>query len=116
MGIMISITDPIQPAIAHARRILFEPFNARKWFVLGFSVFLAQLGGGGSFNFNSNPFGHSTPGTGPDFSPVAAWVSEHLPLVIALGTALFILILAMSVLFQWLSSRGQFMFLDGGGP
>ncbi len=110
---MISMTDPIQPAFAHARRILFQPFNARKWFVLGFSAFLAQLGGSGSFNVNSNPFRYSSPGTGPDFSPVATWVSEHLPLVIALGTILFILILAMSVLFQWLSSRGQFMFLDG---
>ena len=38
---MISITGPIQPAIAHTRRILFEPFSGRKWFVLGF---LAQFG------------------------------------------------------------------------
>jgi len=111
---MISITEPIQPAIAHTRRILFEPFSAKKWFVLGFSAFLAQLGsGGGSYRFNGNPFDHSSRGSGPDFSPVTAWISEHLALVIALGVVLFICILAMAVLFQWLSSRGQFMFLDG---
>lgn len=109
---MISITDPIQPAIAHARRILFEPFNARKWFVLGFSAFLAQLGEGGSYNFNGNPFDHSSR-SGRDFEPVTSWISEHLPLVIALAILLFLLILALSILFQWLSSRGQFMFLDG---
>jgi hypothetical protein len=110
---MISITDPIQPAIAHAKRILFQPFRAKKWFVLGFSVFLAQLGGGGSYSYRGNPFDHSTRGRGPDFSPVTAWISEHLPLVIFLGVLLFLVILAFSVLVLWLSSRGQFMFLDG---
>lgn len=109
---MISITDPIQPAIAHTKRILFEPFSARKWFVLGFAAFLAQLGGG-SYSFNGNPFDGYSSGAGPDFSPVTTWISEHLPLVIALGAVLFILILAITVLFLWLSSRGQFMFLDG---
>ena len=110
---MISITDPIQPAIAHARRILFQPFSARKWFVLGFSAFLAQLGEGGSYNFNGNPFDHSASGGGTDFNSVTTWISEHLPLVIALAILIFLSILALSVLFQWLSSRGQFMFLDG---
>jgi hypothetical protein len=110
---MISITDPIQPAIAHARRILFEPFSARKWFVLGFSAFLAQLGSGGSYHFNGNPFDRASRHGVPDFSPVTTWISEHLPLVIALGVVLFVFILALAVLFQWLSSRGQFMFLDG---
>jgi hypothetical protein len=109
---MISVTDPIQPAMAHTRRLLFEPFSARKWLLLGFSAFLAQLGEGGSYNFNGNPFDHST-GRGRDFEPVAGWISEHLPLVIALGILLILLILALSVLLQWLSSRGQFMFLDG---
>jgi len=110
---MISVTDPIQPAIARTRRMLFEPFAARKWFVLGFSAFLAHLGSGGSYNFNGNPLDRSASGTTPDFSGVSSWISEHLPLIIALGVVLFIFILALSVLFQWLSSRGQFMFLDG---
>ncbi len=110
---MISITAPIQPAIAHAKRILFEPFHAKKWFVLGFSAFLAQLGGGGSYQFNGNPFDHSARGRGSDFSPVTTWISEHLALVIALGVLSFLFILALSTLILWLSSRGQFMFLDG---
>lgn len=111
---MVSVTEPIQPAIAHAKRILFEPFSARKWFVLGFSAFLAHLwGGGGSFNYNGNPFDRSSSSAAPDLSPVTSWISEHLPLVIALAVVVFVLMLALAVLFQWLSSRGQFMFLDG---
>jgi len=110
---MVSITDPIQPAIAHARRILFEPFSARKWFVLGFAAFLAQLGEGGSYNYNGNPFDRSPSGASPDFSPVTGWIATHLPLVIALGVILFVAILALMALFQWLGSRGQFILLDG---
>ena len=110
---MISVTDPIRPAIAHTRRILFEPFSARKWFVLGFSAFLATLGGGGASNLNGNPFNHASQGTGPDLRAISAWITDHLALVIALGIVVFLFILALSVLFQWLSSRGQFMFLDG---
>ncbi len=109
---MISVTASIQPAIAHARRILFEPFDAKKWFVLGFSAFLAHLGEGGSTNFNGNPFNRGTR-DGVDFSPVTAWVSAHLALVIALGILALLVILALSLLFVWLGSRGQFMFLDG---
>ncbi|HJV48793.1 MAG TPA: hypothetical protein VJ549_05925 [Geothrix sp.] len=107
---MLSITDPITPAIAHTKRILFEPFSWRKWLVLGFCAFLANLGGGGSYNYNGNPFDRTAQ---PDFQPLTAWISEHLPLVIALGILLFVFILALAVLFQWLSSRGKFMFLDG---
>lgn len=113
MGIMISITDPIQPAVAYTRRLLFEPFNAQQWFVLGFSAFLAQLGGGGPYQYNGNPFDRSTRSGWPDLSPVATWITKHLTLVITLGVLLFLIILALSMLFLWLSSRGQFMFLDG---
>jgi len=108
---MISITDPIQPAYAYMRRLLFEPFQAKKWFLLGFAAFLAHLADGGSFNYNSNPFNRSR--GGPDFEGALSWVSEHLVLVITLAVMAFLLILALSILLQWLSSRGQFMFLDG---
>jgi len=98
---MISITDPIRPAMAHVRRLLFEPFSFRKWLVLGFSAFLAMLGEGGSYHFNGNPFDYSTR-KDFEFEPVVGWISEHLPLVIALGVFIVMLILALSVLFQWL--------------
>jgi hypothetical protein len=111
---MISVTDPIQPALERTKRVLFQPFSARKWFVLGFSAFLAQLGGGGSFSYSGgNPFkGHARPAA-PDLGPAKAWIAAHLPLVVAVGAMLFVLMLVLVVLFQWLGSRGTFMFLDG---
>lgn len=109
MGAMISITSPIQPALDHTKRILFQPFSWEKWFVLGFCAFLAQLGGGGSFNYHS-AFDRTRL---TRESHLGEWVSAHLPLVVLLGAFLLVFVLALTVLFQWLGSRGTFMFLDG---
>lgn len=109
---MLSVTDPIQPALEHTRRILFRPFSWPKWFILGFAAFLAQLGGGGSFSYQGNPFGENSRSP-VDFGPIRDWVAAHLPLVITLAILLFLVFLATAVLFQWLGSRGTFIFLDG---
>ncbi len=110
---MISVTAPIESAIERTRKILFQPFNAEKWFVLGFCVFLADLasGGGGFRGGNFFPQG-AQPGT-QAFQKIGDWISSHLTLVIVIGLLFFLLIVALVALFQWLSSRGQFMFLDG---
>jgi len=111
---MISVTAPIDRALTWTKQILFNPFDFEKWFVLGFCAFLAGLaeGGGGGGSFRS-PFPHEA---GPDWGPFTQagnWVMGHLHLVIGLGLLLLILIVALVALFQWLGSRGQFMFLDG---
>lgn len=52
----LSVIDPISPSIERTKQILFRPFDLGKWFLLGFTAFLATLGqGGGSFptSFNS---------------------------------------------------------------
>jgi len=48
-----SVTEPISQAYERTAAMLFKPFEIRKWFVLGFAAFLAQLGegaGGGGNN------------------------------------------------------------------
>lgn len=109
MGAMISITGPIQPALDHTKRILFQPFSLGKWFVLGFCAFLAHLGGGGSLNYNQAFDRTRLAREGH----LAEWAGAHLPLVILLGALLVVFLLGLGVLFQWLASRGAFMFLDG---
>lgn len=47
---MIFMTEPISPSIQWAQKMLFRPFSAGKWFVLGFCAFLARLAGGGGVN------------------------------------------------------------------
>ena len=109
----ISVTAPFKSAWNHMVRILFKPFDIKKWFVLGFCAFLAQCGeGGGSGNTgNWNQSG------GTSFQETAdnieTWITANwaLFLSIAIGSVLFILII--NLLVTWLSSRGKFMLLDG---
>jgi hypothetical protein len=47
----LSVIDPIQPAIARTKLILFQPFQFGKWLTLGFCAFLMSLAEGG-YGFN----------------------------------------------------------------
>lgn len=111
---MISVTVPIDRAFSWMKKVLFNPFDIQKWFVLGFCAFLAGLAGGGSGGggFHS-PFRSDSGSKCGQFDQAHAWVMSHLHLVIGLGLLLLLLIFALVALFQWLGSRGQFMFLDG---
>jgi len=83
--------------------------------VLGFSAFLAALGNGGGANLNcgGNPFrGSAGKGADPAFQPAIEWVSAHLSLAIGIGLVFLALCLIIGTVLQWLSARGQFMFLD----
>ncbi len=112
----ISVLDPIGAAVKRTRQMLFCPFSAEKWFVLGFCAWLAGLGGGGGFNFNFNlPGGHSGPAPQFDqmFAEVKVFITQHLPLVAFVGVGAVLVLLAIGLLVLWLKSRGLFMFTDG---
>ena len=139
----ISATDPIGPALNRTGRMLFKPFDAGKWFTLGFCAFLATLGegGGGNFNFSGGGGGGGggpapgplptpgplpgprpppfpTPGPGrtgtPD--PWPDWVS--LAWDFFLRHAFWIVpaalaAIALIVVLMWVRARGKFLFLEG---
>lgn len=108
----ISVTDPISDAFDWMKRVLFQPFDFKKWLVLGFCAFLAGLGQGGcQARFNVG---------GGDGGPVDSffrgaidWARANPVLAATIIAAVVAAGLALFVLFQWLSSRGIFMFLDG---
>ena len=120
----ISVTDPITPAWNRMVGMLFRPFDARKWFTLGFCAFLAMLGEGGGSGNIGNPGGGGGggrgagrrgggPGGSDSFDAVIGHVKQFLfdnawwivPVVIAL--------LALVVVLTWVRARGKFMFLEG---
>ncbi|BDU78355.1 DUF7544 domain-containing protein [Mesoterricola sediminis] len=109
---MISVTDPIQRSIDWTKKVLFQPFDLGTWCVMGFASFLAALGSGGGGNFRGrNPFkgGHAaTMAPAEMFSTAREWVLAHLVLVAAAAVALFVI----GILLAWISSRGQFVFLE----
>ncbi len=107
----ISVTDPIAPAWARTRRALFEPFEPRTWFTLGFCAFLARLGDGSRSSIRLP--GNALRQTGsPDLPALGAWASEHVLLLVLVGCCVLVVSLTLGLLFLWLSSRGKYMFLD----
>lgn len=107
-----SVTTAVQRSASWTKTILFDRFTWSKWFILGFCAFLANLGqGGGGGSFNPNAFSR-----GGDFGKLreaGEWIMAHLPLILTIGGAIFVVALALGILLLWLSCRGQFMFLDG---
>src|SRR3979411_240127 len=49
----IEIFKPFGEAFELMKKILFQPFDLKKWLVIGFAAFLASLSGGFNFSFNS---------------------------------------------------------------
>jgi hypothetical protein len=124
----ISVTSPIRSAIDRTRRILFRPFVAGKWFGLGFCAFLATLGeggGGGSFGCPRGgggggpratvpgPTATSVPVRVSELQQAMNWVEANIALLVIIAVAAIVLALAFTALFDWLGSRGRFMFIDG---
>lgn len=112
----LSVIDPVGRALDRVKLVLFQPFDLGKWFVIGFSAWLAFLGegggGGGGFNFDF-PFGSSHQGRGARHELERAWdfVVSNCYWILPLVVAVVVLCLVLWVLFTWLSSRGRFMFL-----
>ncbi len=110
----IRFFEPLSRAFNRMRRALFGPFDLRKWFVVGFTAFLAGLtdchgngGGGGKHTGGRSDLEELI------YFPRHAmeWLNAH-PIwftAIILGV---ILIFILVILLTWLSSRGKFMFLD----
>ncbi len=110
----ITYIDPLSRAWGRMKKALFQPFNITKWFVVGFTAFLAGLmdsHGGGKFN-------KSFQGDHTDFRDVIefprtawGWFMDHTAWAVLILIGIMFIIGLIAV-FTWLSSRGKFMFLD----
>src|SRR5215471_18734761 len=105
----IEIFKPFGEAFELMKRMLFQPFDLRKWFIIGFAAWLATLGagggGGGNFNYPDNRHDeahklHETVGQIPQ------------PVLIAGICILVSLVLVLIVLVAWLRARGRFILVD----
>ena len=120
---LISCTAPSGTAWESMKAMLFRPFSLGKWFMLGFSAWLATLGqGGGSVQMPviGNPFSGSsasTDGTFDNLDPASfatalAEMWSYVRPYIALAIPIIILCVGIGVMLAWVQSRGKFMFLD----
>ena len=114
----IEYVNPTSGAFDRMKTILFSPFDIGKWFVLGFTAWLATLleggcsgtGGGGGDDFGN------TQGGDFDFEQVkegvGTFIRENLDWILPVGIAGILVIAVISIALLWVSSRGKFMFLD----
>jgi len=102
----IEIFKPFGEAFELMKKILFQPFDWKKWFVIGFAAWLANLGSaGGNFNYQFN--------RRDEVQKVNDAISQIPHPVLVCGVSLLIFfVLALIVLFAWLRARGRFMFID----
>lgn len=108
----VSVIDPITPAIERVKNMLFRPFDLAKWMTIGFCAWLATLGENG---FNGGNFNSPSQGHGKDIhrevEELKVFVMANLNWIIPLVAVLIIFCIALGIVFLWLNSRGQFMFL-----
>ena len=112
----ISVIMPVSTALARVKRMLFQPFDLGKWFIIGFCAWLAHLGEQGGYNFNfGNNFSNHSDRPMEHFRDVFNQAREfalaNLVWLIPLAVFVVVLLVGWMVLILWLSSRGKFMFL-----
>ncbi len=109
----VSVTIPVTQAIERVKLLLFRPFDLGKWFTIGFCAWLAHLGETGfQARYNSgSPHGGKGQGFREVFEHAREYVLANLFWILPLAAALLFIGLAIGVLFCWIRSRGQFMFL-----
>ncbi len=110
----IAFLAPFSKGWNRMTKALFKPFNLGKWFIVGFTAFLAGLldghnGSGGLKISDSNKI---------DWGDVFAtplyfweWLMDH-PGWLTFIMFIIPVIIAIVVVLTWISSRGKFMFLD----
>ncbi|MFK7912106.1 MAG: hypothetical protein AB8F34_16120 [Akkermansiaceae bacterium] len=99
------------------KRILFQPFDIKKWFLLGFTAWLAQLlesgSSGGSYGSSNNT---TQGGTAEDsrqaWEMFRQWAQDNSGMIITVLSTALIVGVAILIALVWVRSRGKFMFLD----
>jgi hypothetical protein len=107
-----SVTLPVGQAIDRVKQLLFRPFDASKWFVIGFCAWLAYLGQGGGSGFHVPGGNHAHDADlRQALERARDYVQENLYWIVPVAIVVIVLGLLLGVVLTWLRSRGEFMFL-----
>ena len=108
-GSKIEIFKPFGEAFELMKRILFQPFELKKWLVIGFAAWLANLGAGGGgigdFNYPDNRREGAQ-----KFNDAIGQIPQ--PVLITGICVVICVVVLLIVLFAWLRARGRFILVD----
>src|SRR4030042_389650 len=112
----IQFSDPFVRGWRRTKKALFQPFDLRKWFVVGFTAFLAALsdcnnGGNGSGVKKGWGDRHDLEDMIQFPHEAWRWLMENPGWFTLIIIGIFFLFI-IGVLVTWVSARGKFMFLD----
>lgn len=113
----IEYIKPTSRSLGRMTTILFRPFNIGKWFVLGFTAWLATLmdsgnSSGGNVKYRNSRGSDQSESFEEFIQPVRDYVMENLSWLIPVVVTVIVLVLIISLVLLWIGSRGKFMFLD----
>jgi hypothetical protein len=109
----VEIFKPFGEAFELMKKILFQPFDLKKWLVIGFAAFLASLSGGfhSSFNPSSRWSSRDEKAIADSFHQFASAGQMEWWLIVLIVVGALIL-LAVILTLMWLGARGRFIFTD----
>jgi hypothetical protein len=105
----IEIFNPFGEAFERTKKMLFRPFDFKKWLVMGFAAFIAGHSGGVGFgNFNPEAFKANSyrANSRLHFLQVETWATAIIVV------AVIVVLLALFLVLTWVISRGRFVFAD----
>src|SRR4051812_22692468 len=104
----IEIFERFGEAYELMTKILFKPFDFKKWCVIGFAAFLSGHYAAGGINVFGN-YGQHQPGPKIQMPEWLEALKPWLPLIIVVSVLLF---LAFILVLMWIRARGLFIFTD----
>jgi len=117
----ISCVAPVRRAWRRMAITLFSPFDFAKWFILGFTAWLATLGEGGGGSLGSRGNMGDWEQCKKDLAqsnfnellePVREFFARYGGVIVLSVVGVLVVGLAIGLLVVWLRSRGKFMLLD----
>ena len=108
----IEIFKPFGDAFELTKKILFQPFDLKKWCVIGFAAFLTYLTGFGFPGFHFPGGGSWTNHVSTNHEDFRSVINQLGPIWLALIVIGFFVVIAVFVVLTWVRSRGHFIFID----
>src|SRR6266404_1626642 len=108
----IEIFKPFGEAFELTKKILFQPFDLKKWCLIGFAAFLTYLTGFGFPGFNFPGGGSWTNRISTNHEDFRSVMDQLGPIWLTLIVIGFFVVIAIFVVLTWVRSRGHFIFID----